>query len=132
VSPTDVNLSGFDPGYTILTDDLSTAPHGFQFVLLFNANVNTVIIEDPTVNNWVFQVTPSGGFLSNDMLYFSSEAKNKYLYIDRGGEIIHLADSVSFESVWPIMFPGENHFTVSTANLLTWGTIQYTPTYWGI
>jgi hypothetical protein len=129
---TEVDLTGFDPGYTILDDQVSTAPHGFSFVMDFTGAVNTFIMEDPVDLSWKFQITPAGGFLPDDSLYFSSEPQNKYLYVERSDGRIHLADSLDFASVWPIMFPGPNNFTVSSSELMNWGSIQYFHTFWGI
>jgi hypothetical protein len=127
-----VDINGFDPGYTILTDDLSTAPHGFRFGMNFTGETNTLTIEDPTNLGWKFEITPVGGFIADDILYFSSYAKDKYLYVLRNGDEIHLADSLLFNSVWPIMFPGVNTFSVSPSPIMNWRFIEYYSTYWGI
>jgi hypothetical protein len=60
----------------ILADSLSTAPHGFQMELTFKANTPTFTVQDLAINpEWRFVVVPDGGFLTGDVLYFSSETK---------------------------------------------------------
>ena len=127
-----VDVEGFDPGITTITDNVSTAPHGFQFEMEFSGSPGSFVIQDPRDYGWKFEITPSGGFESGDVMYFSSEAKNKYLYIIRDSVKIQLADGLSYTSVWPILFPGDNLFEVESSAELTWRSITYYPTYWGV
>lgn len=130
--PTELVVGPLDPALTVITDAFSTAPHGFTFELAFTGVRPSLIITDPGDPTWSFTVTPSGGFLVGDILHFSSEFNNKYLYIERGVSTIHLADVISSDSVWPILFPGENNLSLSGAASLDWNAISYYPTYWGV
>lgn len=129
-----VDITGFDPGGTIINDTLSTAPHGFRFGMNFTGLVYNLTISDPTNPYWEFELATwqIGGFKDGDVLHFSSYPKDKYLYVARGGTNIHIADSLTFNSVWPIIFPGENVFVFNPSPYLNWAFIEYTSTYWGI
>jgi hypothetical protein len=121
-----------DPSNTVIWDEKSTAPHGFAFELLFTSPVASLLIEDPDDETWSFEVVPSGGFLADDVLFFSSEYNDKYLHLLRGIDIIYLADVITSGSIWPIIFPGENTFTLNNPSVLTWNSVSYYPAYWGV
>ena len=79
----------------IISDSLSTAPHGFSFSVEFVSNTTEFVIQDEeTSPEWTFRIIPSGGFYAGDTLYMSSEYGNKKLYIDRLGEITPLMDRI--------------------------------------
>lgn len=135
-----VNVGEMSPVLTTIVDNLSTAPHGFDFDLSFTADVPQIVITDPDDSNWHFTVTPSGGFLWGDVLHFSSEFNNKELYILRGGypppgtseTRIYVGDKIDTGSVWPILFPRENKLTVSNGIHMVWNFITHRPAYWGV
>lgn len=133
-APTDTVISAgsLNPVSTDLVDNLSTAPHGFRT----NLNVQNVfpdfIIEDPSDQSWIFKVSPNGGFLPGDVIYFSSEHNNRYFYVARGEDDIHMSDAITPDSVWPIMFPGSNVFALTDNTLLIWNSVSYKPAYWGV
>lgn len=132
-NPVNVVLAGLNPADTNLQDLVSTAPHGFEFVATFIANVASVVMNDPlNPTSWSFGITPAGGFLNGDVLHFSSDPKDKQLYLVRGGVTIYLADKIAAGSMWPIMFPGDNHFALTGAANIHWTSITYTPTFWGV
>jgi hypothetical protein len=130
--PTIVDVSGLDPSDTTISDILSTAPHGLQFEMEFLADLASFTMEDPNDASWSFVVTPSGGFLTGYILHFSSETNDKFLYVVRGVDTIYLADAIDTGSVWPIIFPGDNHLSVADPTSLQWNAISYHPTYWGV
>lgn len=132
MDPVEVVVDDLDPALTVIQDTLSTAPHGFKFEMTFLDTVASFNLEDPTNAIWSFVVTPVGGFLVDDVLYFSSEHDNKYLYIIRAAATIHLADVISSGSVWPIIFPGDNSFSINNDTDMEWTSISYYPTYWGV
>lgn len=117
-----------------IDDPDSTAPHGFSFQLEFNTAAPDLEITDPEDPSWMFKVTPSGGFLNGDVLYFSSEPTNRQLYLVRSLTTIDLMSKVSLTSVWPIIFPGVNNFSLSPLSSLaiTWQTLSYRKAYWGV
>jgi hypothetical protein len=117
----------------VVPDSESTAPHGFQFGLTFTATSASITIADKASDpDASFVVTPDGGFLSGDKLYFSSEKNNKQLYIDRSSTIIPLMDHIEANSVWPIMFPYINEFYVTSPGTFTWDYIKYRKAFWGL
>ena len=118
-----------------VTDDDSTAPHGFKMKLVCATNTTFIRFSDTLPDSWTFEITPgtvSGqvGFRVGDILYFSSEDKNRYVYIDRAGDIYHLAHKIKALSIWPYMFPGETSFAVTSGFGLD--ELSYKNAYWGV
>jgi len=117
----------------ILSDNLSTAPHGFQFQITFKSNATSFTIQDAQINpEWVFRVIPTGGFLTGDVLYFSSDHANKYLYMMRGTVQTFLVDKIQPESIWPIMFPGSTNLYFLDIAAFNWNYLEYSAAYWGV
>lgn len=119
---------------TTILDDMSTAPHGFIFDLFFTSIQASLEIHSPEDPTWSLTITPPGGFLSGDELFFSSETGNKYIYVLRAGVKTQLVDSVSPNSVWPEMFPGNNVFEFSGifGTNFRLQSVSWYPSYWGI
>jgi hypothetical protein len=116
-----------------LADNSSTAPHGFSFRLKFTTNTAFFIISDhATTPDWSFGIVPSGGFLIDDELQFSSEYGRKQLYLFRDPDTIHLMDKVAAGSVWPLIFPGKNVLYFSPLGNTDWLELKYLSAYWGI
>lgn len=115
-----------------ITDDLSTAPHGLTFDIKFNLGLAQIVITDPDDDSWYFTLTPAGGFLTGDVLHFSSEFNKKELYIVRDGVNIPIADAIETGSTWPIIFPGLNRFAIANAANLVWNSLSYLTAYWGV
>lgn len=130
-NPVSLSVVGLDPTNTTIEDELSTAPHGFTFAIGVTVGIDALVIGDPD-DDWSFEVVPAGGFLTGDVIYFSSEFNNKYLYMIRAGNIVHLADVLLAGSVWPIMFPGQTNLSCLDGPSLDWLDISYYPTYWGV
>lgn len=120
-----------DPASSNIVDAKSTAPHGFLFEIGFSAPQANLTVR-PSDHAWSFVVTPSGGFLTGDIVHFSSELNNKYLYVVRGGSTIYLADVVQPGAIWPILFPGDNVFEFDNPTSLIWNAVSFYPTYWGV
>lgn len=117
----------------VIMDGLSTAPHGFALTVTFVGGSTTFTIQEQAVNpEWAFSVTPGTVFGSGDVLYFSSERSNKYLYVNRSGVITYLMDKISPTSVWPILFPGSNSFHIPEKAALTLTKAEFYPAYWGV
>lgn len=131
-SETVIDVSTLDEGNTTILDEISTAPHGFKFAMAFSASRPTFEIKDPDDATWSFGVSPAGGFVNGDVLHFSSEHDDKYLYLVRGGVTTHLADKIVSGSVWPILFPDENKLAVTTPAGTAWSAISHRHTYWGV
>lgn len=114
-----------------IVDDVSTAAHGFRFEVKFTGAYSSFVVSPPGGSpEWTFDVRPYGGFLNDDVLYFSSEVRNKYLYIKRGGTTIHLGDAIQTNSIWPTLFPGTNLF--HTNHPVQWMKLDHFVTYWGV
>ena len=130
----DVDVTNLNPISTVVTDDVSTAPHGLFSKVVFTEESAGFAIKDNVFASWIFEVFLTGSslvkFLVGDALYFSSETNNKYVYLERNNEIIHVVDRLTSLSLWPIIFPGENTFVCSP--VIDWEYIRYYPTYWGI
>lgn len=117
---------------TSVPDDKSTAPHGFSFIMKIKAPIPSLTIKDPDDDTWTFKILPSGGFLTNDELHFSSEFNSRALYLIRSHVTIQLGDAIFPGSVWPLMFPGMNTFSFDHDNSLEMVELWYYPTYWGV
>lgn len=138
LEPIELDVEDLNPDETVITDDLSTAHHGFKFALSFAEAEASVNFHDPDDDTWSFEVTPAGGFLIGDVLHFSSEKNDKYLYIQRDVDQIHVADKITSGSVWPILFPGINTLKVDGVTIVgagynvNWDSISHRPSYWGV
>lgn len=120
-------------GNAVVPDTISTAPHGFSMQVAFIDDSDNFVIKDSIDDpQWQFKISPIGGFLEEDILYITSEFSNKYVYVDRGGDIIQLSDVVEPGSMWPILFPfpSENNFVIT--NDAVWVNLEYYAAYWGI
>jgi len=116
----------------VITDSKSTAPHGLTFKLRFTSNAPNLLIVDPGDDSWFFRISPEGGFLNGDQLFASNEFNQRKLYILRAGNVIELKPSVIGGSIWPVIFPGENHLSFISDGSMTWTELSYYETYWGV
>ena len=131
----EVDLSLLDPGATVVTDNLSTAPHGFRFGVVFTDTAPAFSVKEAVFPRWLFEVFLTGSsleeFVAGDVLHFSSELNNKYIYLERGSAVFtHVVDKVMPGSVWPILFPGDNTLIIDQP--VNWQYIRHYPTYWGV
>lgn len=133
-SPNPVDLSTMTVANPfIIPDSISTAPHGFVMQLTVTAATPNLEIRDVQTNwEWHFMVTPPGGFAINDVIYFSSEFANKYLYMIRGGVTTQLMDTVAANSFWPVIFPGANSMTFIAPTSYHLNSLTYSPAFWGV
>lgn len=117
-----------------LTDQPSTAPHGFTFKVKFTATTPTFVIQDDlTTPDWKFEVTPATSFLINDELHFSSEYGNKRVFWNKAiGTDIELMDKVTSESVWPQIWPGLTELYFMQIANFDWLELKHYSAYWGI
>lgn len=103
--------TGLDAPDVTLTDDISSAPHGFKMKI--------TIVDQYDTPFRIYQRYGGSGtddvsapfiidkqFQANDVIYFSSIGNNKYLYFTRGLTTKHITDKIRKNSIWPIMFPG--------------------------
>jgi len=117
----------------IVPDSLSTAPHGIQIEMTCKTACPSFTIQDEEFNpEWMFKITPDGGFLAGDILHLSSESASKQLYITRGQTDIYLVDKLSQSSIWPIIFPGATTFHFVDLANFDWNSLVYYAAYWGV
>lgn len=123
-----VNYDTFDLTDFVIQDDISTAPHGISLRLKFSAHVSSLVITDPTDSSWLFRVVPLAGFNAGDVLYLSSEFGQKQIRtLSR-----NLMGRVDLHSIWPIIFPGENHFAFNHPGSISLQRLSYHRAYWGV
>lgn len=133
VNPVRYTGADFTTNPLVVPDSVSTAPHGFSMILEFEDDVTFLTIDDgPFETDWSFQVAPDGGFLNGDILYFSSDATNKYLYVDRSSTIIPMVDAITPSSVWPLIYPGANQIGIVELAFMSLTELEYYPAYWGV
>ena len=113
----------------VVHDEHSTAPHGLTLFAQCLTDFPSFIMTDDN-SEWSFNVSPLGGFFAGDILTVSNETNEKLLSITRGSSVIHLADALQPNSVWPVIFPGDN-VILCNANV-SWLGILYKATYWGV
>lgn len=126
LNPTTVTL----PDITVI-DNLSTAPHGFNFVVKFLSNQSTFSIQDAATPTWKFTVTvPTNQFQTNDTLHISSVQNGKDAYRMRDSTKTFMADRILTDSEWPLIFPGENTFYI--VGDVSLEDLFYRNSYWGV
>lgn len=134
ISPVHMKPSDLGANSSIsITDDSSSFPHGIELSLTFNQASTSFSIQDlETDPSWKFKVSPSGGFLENDILRMSSVLNNMYVYYLRGVNKTHILDTVDTDSFWPLIFPGRNDFHLPDRAKFDWDYIKYIPEYLGV
>lgn len=133
--PVIVPVAGLSFANFTITDDKSTAPHGFKFQMHFTNNVNAIItISDPNDPSWFFKFSPPLVWLPGDILQFSSYTDERYLMALRasGGAPAHMADGIWAGSSWPMIFPGINRFKFDYTANMAWDNMSYSHYYWGV
>ena len=134
-NPVLVEITEQPTNNTIITDRMSTSPHGFSFTADVSAGpgIDSLLIRDPN-DLWFFFIAPPGGFHTEDRIHFSND-EEKYLYLTRPLSVetkIHLADAILPGSTWPLIYPGDNHFVWQPDIYVNWVSFSYHPTYWGV
>jgi len=135
LDPTVIDVNGLNPANTLVSDFVSTAPHGVTFVFTEIAGMGpagAIIISDPTDPSWTFSVTPNTNPLVNDTLTIISDMGKKDVYITSGGVKTYLAGKITPGSSWPMIFPGDNRFAINNPTSWRWTTISHYPSYWGV
>lgn len=134
-SPTPISFGPADLPSTNpiqLPDSESTAPHGFSFRIEFTADTPTFTIQDAASDpDWKFEVSPTGGFDIGDELIVSSEYGSRSVYVDSFAPI-YILDKIDDESVWPVIFPGNNIFYFLPIANFDWLEVTYYSAYWGV
>ena len=117
----------------VISDNESTAPHGFQMVCVFTAITPSFTIQSAEISpDWSFEVTPVTPFQVDDILLLSSEFGNKRLLVDDGSSIIQLMDRLTPGSVWPTIFRGNNEFWFPELANFDWVELTHYAAHWGV
>ena len=139
ISEVSVDVSGADPSLFILTDSISTAPHGFRAEFLVLSDIIQFWITDNSDNGndgsgWNFTTKPILGFLQDDIIEFSSQTNNRYLRLVRDGITTHIAHTIESEATfaWPLIFPGDNSFTFNYSTDIEIVSINHYLSFWGV
>lgn len=123
-----INYDLFDFNDFLIHDNISTAPHGISFRLKIDDPLVDLIIGDPTDASWNLRVIPIGGFHAGEVLYFSSEFGRKQIRT----RARNLMSRVTGKSIWPVVFPGENHFSFNHPASLSLQKLSHYRAYWGV
>lgn len=124
-----VGLDDILPSSFTITDPISTSPHGFKFKATWTSAQALLVMYDNPDPEWRFWINYD--FEIGDELYFSSEFGDKYLYVVRSAVTTNLMDTLQPESVWPMLFPGSNHF-IFLPNTFTFDEMYWYETHWGV
>ena len=120
----------------VLTDTVSTAPHGFEMLLNCDISSPDFVLRDQEVNpEFEFSVVPGTAFAIGDQLRVSSIYGDKVVELlpAGGGDPVPLLDRVVVGSFWPLIFPGSNYFWIENLGTSwSWDKVTYYPTFWGV
>jgi hypothetical protein len=133
LNPVTVSVTGLGFTRAVIVDDKSTAPHGFKFEIgVLGTITDTITITDPDDSAWHFSIAMGFGMINGDTIVFSTDYKDRQLYVLRGLAKYYIGDWIGVDSVWPLIFPGMNTFAFTHPTLLAWHNLSYYPTYWGV
>jgi len=114
-----------------IIDPISTAPHGMKMKVTFTADSTNFVIAPPGGSpDWSFELNYA--FLTGDELYISSEYNDKYVYRVRSAVTLHLTDTLEPGSHWPLIFRGENQFSLVDSADITINEWYWREAHWGI
>ena len=127
-------------GEYLVTDTLSTAPHGAVFTVSCDtttpADTEFELSERDFVPEWRFRVADPENVLTNtwnagDEIIVNSTMYEQALTVERSSTVYTLAEQIINGATWPTIFPGQNTFYVPSA-YFSITKIEYYPAYWGI
>ncbi len=126
VTPT-VTISS---GIATITDNVSTAPHGFDMTLQFSGNDSSpfVVQGKAGTTEWPFQLNYD--FITSDRLRIVSYEDQKSVSVLRSGNTIQLMDKIAIGQVWPLMFPGVTQLQFPAT--VTMYAFEYYQYFWGV
>lgn len=115
----------------VINDPVSNAPHGLYLKFTYTDTASVFEMSEPEdFPDWSFDITYD--FIAGDELYISSDENNKYAYRVRSGGTLHLADLIGVGSVWPVMFPLENQYSINDVGGLVLNEWYWYETHWGV
>lgn len=105
-----------------------TAPVGFQFQILFEANMSYWEIAHNVSDDFMrFEFD----FLVDDILVVDTAEGSRSIQIIRDSNVFSVIGVLSSDSTWLRLFAGLNEFGVSSPDY-SWELFSLTPRYWGI
>jgi len=119
-----------EPANVRLEETQSSVPTGFELAVDFILASSSWGIRDPD-NAWFFNIEHD--FIASDDLRISSVADNLSVSVTRSGLTTYIADKVVSGSTWPLIFSGENIFTLmADPALYNLGNVVYRRKFWGL
>lgn len=122
------------------TDNKSTAPHGFKMEAECIAVPPSSETEPEKFIVWdsrnplYYIFSSMDNFQVGDVIHFSSEEDDRYLYNQRttigGTSYRQMINRIYWGSIWPMISPGENFIEVSQGFKIT--KVSHRESYWGI
>jgi len=124
----DINTVGMSKTAPVITDLESSAPHGLKLHVKFTGSISSFQIDAGT--DAPFRVNYD--FAVNDILYISSNAWDKYVHVwDASlGAYVYLSSTLTEGSIWPLIFPGINTYSINTS-AYTFEKLSHYPSFWG-
>jgi hypothetical protein len=124
----DIELTDGGPVFYIY-DAVSTAPHGGDFKFRFTADSPRFQIGAEN-HDWVFHLIHN--FLDGDVLTISSRFGQKSATLKRNSQEIPVADKITPESLWPVIFPGANTYKLEEPTKYKIIEVSYLTAFWGV
>lgn len=116
--------------YCWIFDADSNAPHGFQMnIQVRSAQSQCIIWDDRNPHIYLFWVVFD--FLPGDVIRFSSNEDNKFVFVERSGVFYaSLMDRYYWGSIWTFLLPGINLIKLSQGMRILGASTS--SEYWGI
>ena len=112
---------------TPIIPNVGTAPTGFHIEFVITLGVRNFTFTDAQGN----KMEVLYDFVLGDRLIFDTRPGKRDISLIRSGSTINLLYAFTPESIWHMLYAGDNAFTTST-QVFTWGDVYYMPEYWGI
>lgn len=116
----------------VISDVRSTAPHGVTFWWIITSPVGALAIASQDGSE--FRTIPQGvaAFQADDVVGMTSDPDNRSIFLIRGTQTIYLADAIVPGSIWPMIFPGDNIFSMENPTHFAFVNCSYYFHYWGV
>jgi hypothetical protein len=136
----DFDLNAFNGGDIVVPMTKGNAPVGFRTVInIVNPISSFGLAELDDIGSYTSIFNLTYNFLAGDSLFLTTEMNALEVFVARFNNglgtwsNIQLADRIDVGSIWPILFPRTNNFTVLAAvGTYDITSFVYKPMYWGI
>lgn len=112
---------------TPIITNVGTAPTGFHIEFEITGGPQSLALIDARGN----KMEVVYNFAVGDLLKFDTRPGIRDISLVRAMANINLIHALTPQSKWHMLHAGDNAFTTSTQEF-TWGSVYYTPVYWGI